>query len=119
VRKPAVGVMEVSTILGRERHLTALLVGMLQRAEAPAALVPVRAALRRAALLRAVEVHALAATWGLPAGVTLAELAAAAPPPWSEVLAGHGRAFRDLEEGAPPHALGPSLRDFLGQDAGR
>jgi hypothetical protein len=59
----------------------------------------IRAALERlrsGEVLRTAEVDELARTLGLPADVSLAELADAAPEPWSTLLTDHRAALRAL-----------------------
>jgi hypothetical protein len=100
---------EVSDILWRERELLDVLafkldqerllladgnVRWLARAAHEIELVIEQARLLE--LTRAVEVDALAQSIGLEPAPTLAELAAAAPPPWDELLEAHRRAFIEL-----------------------
>ena len=52
--------------------------------------------LRISEVLRAAEAEAVAGELGLPAAATLAELAAAAPVPWTQLLFDHRAALREL-----------------------
>ena len=52
--------------------------------------------IRSAEIARAVEVEDVAATLGLAGNASLAELAAAAPAPWDELLRAHHEAFLSL-----------------------
>jgi hypothetical protein len=67
-------------------------------------------------VLRAAMVESLAASSALPVSATLPALVAAAPEPWSTMLADHGAALRDLL--ADVNLLGGvrqnSLAEFLG-----
>jgi len=60
---------------------------------------------------RAVEVEAVGATMGLGSNPSLTALAEAAPPPWSELLQQHRRAFLTLT--AEVSALAEANRDLL------
>jgi len=102
------GFDELSTRLWRERCVLELLRfklaeehlilasgqhGWLDRATAE--VEQVVAMLELADAEREEAVAAVAAELGLAATPTLAELAAAAPEPWGEILAGHRRAMRE------------------------
>jgi hypothetical protein len=103
------GLPEVSTILWRERHLLELLVFKLDAQQlligsgrdrwlshASDELHVVLEELRHVELLRAVEVDAVAPTLGLPPSPSLAELAAACPAPFDELLLQHREALLEL-----------------------
>jgi len=96
------GLSEVSTILWQERHLLEQLVFKLEEQQlllaagrtrwlalAADELDAVMGDLRAVELLRAIEVDATALALGIDAGPSLAELAAAAPDPWDELLVQH------------------------------
>lgn len=97
-----VDMQQLSDILWRERELLELLVFKLDVEEALAASGRTRWAaraarevdllldeIRRTEVLRALRTEALAAQQGRGAGPTLEELTAAAPEPWSSILAEH------------------------------
>jgi hypothetical protein len=67
--------------------------------------------IRQTELLRAAEVDAAAADLGLPPNPSLLGLAAAAPPPWDDLLREHRRAFLALI--AEITALAETNRDLL------
>ena len=105
------GLSEVSNILWQERHLLELLVFKLEEQQlllaagrsrwlalAADELDEVMAELRQVELLRAIEVDATAAVLGLPSGPSLAELAAAAPDPWDDLLQQHRAALVALAD---------------------
>ena len=115
---------EVSSILWRERELLELLVFKLEEeqlllaagrtrwlAHATREVEMVLGEMRRAELGRAVEVEAVAASLGLPTGVSLRELAESAPAPWSGILREHRNAF--LAATQEITALAKSNRDLL------
>jgi hypothetical protein len=100
---------EVSDILWRERELLDVLAFKLDQerlvladgnvrwlARATREIELVIEQVRLLELTRAVEVDALAGSIGLEAASTLAELAAAAPPPWGDLFEAHRRAFAEL-----------------------
>ena len=102
---------EVSSILWRERELLDLLLFKLEEeqlllaagrtrwlAHATREVEMVLAEMRRAELGRAVEVEAVAASLGLPPGVSLRELAEVAPAPWGSILREHRNAFLKATE---------------------
>ena len=102
---------EVSSILWRERELLDLLLFKLEEeqlllaagrirwlAHATREVEMVLAEMKRAELGRAVEVEAVAASLGLPSGVSLRELAEVAPPPWDNILREHRSAFLKATE---------------------
>lgn len=116
---------EVSSVLWRERNLLELLLfkldeerlllgagldGWLPRATHEVELV--RAELHRIEEPRTRAVDGLAAELGLPPGTALAEVAAAAPPPWDGLLEEHRAAFRALTIDIRP--LERVHRDLLG-----
>lgn len=97
---------EVSNILWRERQLLELLLFKLEEeqlllaagrsrwlAHATREVETVLAEIKRVELSRAVQVEALAVSLGLAPTASLRELAAAAPPPWNQVLEDHREAF--------------------------
>jgi hypothetical protein len=103
------GLPEVSTILWRERHLLELLAFKLDAQQlligsgrdrwlhhVSDELESVLDELRHTELLRAVEVDAVAGALGLGAGASLAELAAAAPAPFDDLLRQHREALVEL-----------------------
>lgn len=70
-----------------------------------------RIAVQHVSVLRAAEADELAASVGLPAGTTLAGLAAAAPQPWQTILADHRAILGQLLADAATHTAVPSLAD--------
>lgn len=115
---------EVSSILWRERELLDLLLFKLEEeqlllasgrtrwlAHATREVEMVLGEMKRAELGRAVEVEAVAAQLGLPSGVSLRELAEAAPPPWGGILREHRNAF--LVATQEISALARSNKDLL------
>jgi hypothetical protein len=105
------GLSEVSNILWQERHLLELLVFKLDEQQlllaagrtrwlalAADELDAVMGELRQVELLRAIEVDGTAEVLGLPSGPSLAELAAAAPDPWDDLLQQHRAALLALAE---------------------
>ena len=97
---------EVSSILWRERELLDLLLFKLEEeqlllaagrvrwlAHATREVEMVLAEMKRAELGRAVEVEAVAASFGLQPGVSLRELSEIAPAPWGDILREHRNAF--------------------------
>ncbi len=102
---------DLSTILWRERQLLELLLFKLEEeqlllatgrvrwlAQAAREVESVLDAIRMAEVGRAAEVDAVAAELGLAPGASLNELVAAAPAPWSAILADHRRAFVGVTE---------------------
>lgn len=96
----------VSSTLWRERELLDLLLFKLEEeqlvlasartrwlARATKEVEMVLEEVRRAELLRAVQVDAVAAELGLPPGPSLRQLAEAAPEPWKSLLQEHRQAF--------------------------
>ncbi len=96
------GLPEVSTILWRERQLLELLVFKLDAQQlligsgrdrwlthASDELQLVMEELQHVELLRAMEVDSVASSLGLPPGVSLAELADAAPAPFDDLFRQH------------------------------
>ena len=74
---------------------------------------------RTAELARATEVVAAASLLGLTPTASLAEIAAAAPPPWDEIFTGHREALLELvdeinAQNAPP--VTETLADELAGD---
>jgi len=65
--------------------------------------------LRRGEAVRATEAAALAERLGLPASVTLVQIAGAAPEPWGEILRAHCDALREIA-GEIDEATGESRR---------
>lgn len=115
---------EVSSILWRERELLDLLLFKLEEeqlllaagrtrwlAHATREVEMVLGEMKRAELGRAVEVEAVAASLGMQPGVSLRELAEAAPPPWSGILREHRSAF--LAATQEITALARSNKDLL------
>jgi hypothetical protein len=103
------GLPEVSTILWRERRLLELLVFKLDAQQlllgsgrerwlthASDELEDVLEELRHVELVRAMEVDGVANSLGLGPGPSLAELAAAAPPPFDELFSQHRVALVEL-----------------------
>lgn len=114
----------LSTLLWRERELLELLLFKLEEeqllltsgrtrwlAQATREVEVVLEQIREAELGRAVEVEAVAAALGLPADASLQDLAAAAPPPWDQVLTSHREAFIALTSQISD--LSHSNRDLL------
>lgn len=64
-------------------------------------------------LLRAMESELLAETLGVPPTASLLELAAAAPEPWSTILADHRGALLALTDALGPNVAQLSLAEFL------
>lgn len=103
------GLEEVSGVLWKERELLELLLFKLEEEQlvlaggrsrwlphATREVEVLLTAIREAELVRAAAVDAAAAELGLPPGPSLRALAAAAPPPWSELLVSHREAFLKL-----------------------
>lgn len=103
------GFADVSDILWRERELLDVLLFKLDQerllladqnvrwlARANHEIDVVLEELRLTELTRAMEVDTLAGELGLEPGPTLAQLAAAAPSPWSELFTAHRAAFVTL-----------------------
>ena len=99
----------LSEALWRERRLLEMLLFKLEEEQLvltagrsrwlPQATREVEAVLdeiRSAEIARAVEVEDVAATLGLAGNASLAELAAAAPAPWDELLRSHRDAFASV-----------------------
>ena len=102
---------EVSSILWRERELLELLVFKLEEEQlllaagrarwltfATREVEMVLAEIKRSELGRAVEVDAVASALGLPAGISLRELAERVPAPWDNILREHRKAFLALSD---------------------
>lgn len=100
------GATELTALLWRERELLDLVIFKLTEEQLlltgghsrwlPHATAEVEAAmklLRAAGLAVAVEVAAVAQEWGVQGDPTLADLAAAAPEPWAEILRSHRTAL--------------------------
>jgi FlgN protein len=100
------GLAETSSVLWHERELLELLLFKLEEeqlvlasgrtrwlARATREVETVLSEIRKAEVIRAVEVDALAKTLGLPAGASVAQLAAAAPEVWGGLFTDHRRAF--------------------------
>lgn len=120
------GLSEVSTILWQERHLLELLVFKLEEQQlllaagrtrwlalAADELDAVMDELRDVELLRAMEVDAAAGALGLAPNPSLAELAAAAPDPWDDLLAQHREALLLLADEVRDRST--HNRDLLGR----
>jgi len=116
---------EVSSILWRERELLDLLLFKLEEeqlllaagrtrwlAHATREVEMVLGEMRRAELGRAVEVDAVAAQLGLPAGISLRELAERVPAPWDNILREHRKAFLALSDEISE--LAKTNRELLG-----
>ena len=114
----------VSSTLWRERELLELLLFKLEEeqlvlasarsrwlARATKEVEMVLEEVRRAELLRAVQVDAAAAEVGLPAGPSLRELAEASEEPWRSLLLEHRQAF--LTATAEIQAMAESNRELL------
>ena len=115
---------EVSSILWRERELLDLLLFKLEEEQlllaagrtrwlghATREVEMVLGEMKRLELSRAVEVEAVAAQLGLSQGISLRELADAAPPPWGGILREHRNAFLAATEEIT--ALARSNKDLL------
>ncbi len=115
---------EVSSILWRERELLDLLLFKLEEeqlllaagrtrwlAHATREVEMVLGEMKRAELGRAVEVEGVAVSLGLPPGISLRELAEAAPEPWGGILREHRNAF--LAATQEITALAKSNKDLL------
>jgi hypothetical protein len=102
---------EVSSILWRERELLELLVFKLEEEQlllangrarwlthATREVEMVLGEIKRSELGRAVEVDAVASALGLPAGLSLRELAESVPAPWNDILRQHREAFLALTD---------------------
>ncbi|MGF1648653.1 MAG: flagellar export chaperone FlgN [Kineosporiaceae bacterium] len=122
------GFAEVSGVLWRERELLELLLFKLEEEQLvlaggrarwlPHATREVEAVLggiRRAELLRRVELERLAGELGLSGDVPLRELADASPPPWDELFRSHRAAFLALT--GEITALAEANRDLLAAGA--
>lgn len=103
------GMQSLSSMLWRERQLLELLLFKLEveqllltsghtrwLSHATDEVEAVLEQIRATELGHAVESDAVAAQLGIPAGSTLAQLAAAAPTPWAGLLSEHRDAFIDL-----------------------
>ena len=114
----------VSSTLWRERELLELLLFKLEEeqlvlasarsrwlARATKEVEMVLEEVRRAELLRAVQVDAAATELGLGSGPSLRELAEAAPEPWKTLLLEHRQAF--LTATAEIQAMAESNRELL------
>jgi FlgN protein len=127
-----VSLTDLSSVLWRLRELLELLLFKLEEeqlllasgrtrwvAHATREVELVLDQIRHAELVRATHTNAVATELGLPPDVSLAGLAAEAPPPWSELLQQHRRAFLTLT--AEITALANANRDLLtrGQRAAR
>lgn len=117
---------QLSTVLWRERELLETLLYKLEVEElvlssgrakwvghAARDVEALLDRIRSADLGRAVEADAAARDVGLPEGASLAELAAAAPAPWDEMMRGHHAALSEIT--AQISALGHLNRDLLAQ----
>lgn len=122
------GLPEVSTVLWTERELLELLLFKLEEEQLVLAsgrsrwlahttreVEMVLDQIRKAELSRAVAVDDLAAELGLPAGASLTALAAAAAPPWDDMLLDHRRAFLTLTDEISD--LSRTNRELLGTAA--
>ncbi|MBX6372110.1 MAG: flagellar protein FlgN [Acidothermus sp.] len=118
------GLAEVSDILWRERELLDVLLFKLEEeqlllAAGKARWLPratrevelVLEQIRLTELTRAMEVDAVAASLGLEANPSLAELADAAPPPWGDLFRSHREAFLRLTQEIT--ALAEANREFV------
>src|SRR4051812_17779645 len=118
------GFAEVSTVLWTERELLELLLFKLEEeqlvlsggrtrwlAHATREVEVVLEEIRRTEVVRAVEVDAVGASLGVGSNPSLGALAEAAPPPWSDLLNQHRRAFLTLT--AEVSALAEANRDLL------
>ena len=116
---------ELSSILWRERELLELLVFKLEEeqlllaagrarwlASATREVEMVLAEIKRSELGRAVEVDAVASSLGLPAGISLRELAESVPAPWDHILREHRKAFLALSDEITD--LAKTNRELLG-----
>jgi len=127
-----VGFTDLSSVLWRLRELLELLLFKLEEeqvllasgrtrwvAHATREVELVLDQIRQAEVLRAAHTQAVAAELGLPADVSLANLASHAPAPWNELLQQHRRAFLTMT--AEITALASANRDLLtrGQRAAR
>ncbi len=96
------GLPQLSNLLWRERDLLELLLFKIEEeqlllstgrsrwiARARYEIGLIRQATGQAALVRAIEVEAVAGVLGLPEGLSLRELAQAAPSPWRDILGDH------------------------------
>jgi hypothetical protein len=119
------GLAEVSSTLWRERELLELLLFKLEEeqlllasgrtrwlARATREVEVVLEEIRRAELLRGVQVDEAAGTVGLAAGPSLRQLADAAGEPWRSLLHEHRHAF--LAATAEIQAMAAANRDLLG-----
>ena len=118
------GLAEVSAVLWRERELLEVLVFKLEEeqlvlgagrtrwlARATREVEVVLTEIRRAELARATEVDGVATQLGLAPGPSLAQLADAAPGPWSGLLREHREAFLALTTEIT--AMAEANRDLL------
>jgi hypothetical protein len=119
-----VSVMELSTVLWRARELLELLLFKLEEeqlllaagrsrwlAHATREVELVLEQIRTTEVIRAAHAQAAAELLGLPADASLAQLADAAPRPWSELLHDHRKAFMTLT--AEVTALAEANRGLL------
>lgn len=107
---PAAALARLGALLWSERLL------LRQVRSQPSDDAQLRAAAARLSeleLLRAMESELLAETLGLPPTASLLELAAAAPEPWSTILADHRGALLALSDALGPNVAQLSLAEFL------
>jgi hypothetical protein len=118
------GLADLASILWRERETLELLLFKLEEeqlvlsggrtrwlAHATREVEAVLEEIRRTEVLRAMEVEAVSASLGIGANPSLGALADAAPPPWSDLLNQHRKAFLTLT--AEVTALAEANRDLL------
>jgi hypothetical protein len=118
------GLADLASILWREREMLELLLFKLEEeqlvlaggrtrwlAHATREVETVLEEIRRTEVLRAMEVEAVGASLGVGANPSLGALADAAPPPWSDLLNQHRKAFLTLT--AEVTALAEANRDLL------
>src|SRR3954449_11704450 len=105
-RTASMALADLASILWREREMLELLLFKLEEeqlvlsggrprwlAHATREVEVVLEEIRRTEVVRAVEVEAIGSTMGLGSNPSLTSIAEAAPPPWSELLQQHRRAF--------------------------
>jgi hypothetical protein len=118
------GLAEASSVLWHERELLELLLFKLEEeqlvlasgrtrwlARATREVETVLGEIRKAEVIRSVEVDAVAPSLGLMPGASVAQLAAASPEPWGALFKEHRRAFLVLTNEIS--ALAQSNRELL------
>jgi len=118
------GLADLASILWREREMLELLLFKLEEeqlvlasgrtrwlAHATREVEVVLEEIRRTEVVRAAEVEAIGAEFGLGPNPSLSRLAEVAPPPWTDLLNQHRKAFLTIT--AEVSALAEANRDLL------